>query len=180
MDHLHPSLLQNCQASVEAWGNPNLTILPGGTGFIVYDFTNQLGILRQSTTELDPTTRTISRDTRVFWPGHGEISSDGLDVIVETLTGTTHTIVKTQYILDGPVRATNFLSWEVNQPSFLSRTSSLYTKLTTVKENGIVTSKFKEYWFPGMQPQRKVLVPRTPEELLIDGTAYETDEEDGN
>lgn len=178
MDTLHPTLLADCDALVKAWSNSNLTILPDGTGYVVYDFTMPSGVLRQSTTELDQATNAISRVTRVFYPGF----SDCLAVTEETVTDTTRTTVKTIYTLDDPARATKCLSWTVNptadQATILSRTSSLYTKLTTVKENGVVTSKIKEYWFPGMPVQSKVLVPRTPEQLEADKGKYATDEED--
>ena len=178
MDFLHPVLIEDCDALVNAWPNSNLTILPGGTGYVVYDFTMSSGVLRQSTTELDQATNAILRLTRVFYTGF----SDCLAVTEETVTQTTRTTVKTIYTLDDPVRATNCLSWIVNptadEATILSRTSSLYTKLTTVKENGVVTSKIKEYWFPGMPVQSKVLVPRTPEQLEVDNGLYATDEED--
>jgi hypothetical protein len=178
MDLLHPILWDDCEALVKAWPNSNMTILPGGTGYVVYDFTMSSGVLRQSTTEYDQATNTILRLTRVFYTGF----SDCLAVTEERVTQTTQTTVKTIYTLDDPVRATKCLSWTVNPPAdqatILSRTSSLYTKLTTVKENGVVTSKIKEYWFPGMPVQSKVLVPRTPEQLAVDKGMYATDEED--
>jgi len=170
MDTLHPTLLASCDTLLKAWPNSNLTILPGGTGYVVYDFMNPSGILCHSTTELDQATNAISRVTRVCYTGF----SDCLAVTEETVTDTTRTTVKTIYTLDEP----KCHSWTVNPATILYRTSSLYTKLTTVKENGVVTSKIKEYWFPDMPVQSKVLVPRTPEQLEDDKGLYATDEED--
>jgi len=178
MDTLHPTLLVSCDTLLKAWPNSNLTILPGGTGYVIYDFTMSSGVLRQSTTELDQATNAILRLTRVFYTGF----SDCLAVTEEKVTDTTRTTVKTIYTLDDPVRATKCLSWTVNPPAdqatIFSRTSSLYTKLTTIKENDVVTSKIKEYWFPGIPVQSKVLVPRSPEQLETDKGLYTTDEED--